>query len=548
MLSNTSRSGARIRAPRFLLLLLAACFAMAASGARPPRPLSAGSLEPRLSEGPAASPLQGAPQVIPIRASFTSVQWEGWGTTLGWWANFAGTYPEEEHAELLDLLFDSNTGLGLNIARYNIGAGFNASIDPQFTSEPLAFMATPGFRAAPGAPYDWSAGAAQRRVLAGARRRGVSVLEAIAFSPPWWMTVSGSVAGGYYKGAENLNPFFRDAFAEYLTDIIAHFGRELGVPFASLAPFNEPVEDWWVAGGKKEGCSVSPGGISEVLAGAAARLASRRLATRVSAADAWLSDTARMLANLSAAALAAVSRINVHSYLCSPHEGGPGHPRTEVRKLAAALGKPVWVSEIGPQDLPFADELDTALEMAAYVARDINELQATAWVYWQALEQKNVGAGWYWGLLQLEGDFNTSEPLRFIIMKQYYMLMHFTRWFRPGCRFVTLQPELQDAVLAAWDPSSARLSVVLINPSPAADTVLLKLEGFTSSGPVALSCYLTSSADDHRLVGGQTFASRPETLAVTRAARSMQTLVLDGVLLQGAAPGRDLSAGGDAVA
>src|SRR5215510_375126 len=53
-------------------------------------------------------------------------RWEGWGTSLAWWANVFG-----DRDDLADLFFTTGTvsysgaslpGLGLNIARYNLGA------------------------------------------------------------------------------------------------------------------------------------------------------------------------------------------------------------------------------------------------------------------------------------------------------------------------------------------------------------------------------------------------------------------------------------------
>ncbi len=46
---------------------------------------------------------------------------EGWGTSLCWFANVAGGYPDPLREYLADLLFDVQRGLGLQIARYNIG-------------------------------------------------------------------------------------------------------------------------------------------------------------------------------------------------------------------------------------------------------------------------------------------------------------------------------------------------------------------------------------------------------------------------------------------
>ena len=59
----------------------------------------------------------------PARCAAGKVQqtFEGWGTSLCWFANVAGAYPDPLRNYLADLLFDPARGLGLQIARYNIG-------------------------------------------------------------------------------------------------------------------------------------------------------------------------------------------------------------------------------------------------------------------------------------------------------------------------------------------------------------------------------------------------------------------------------------------
>jgi hypothetical protein len=44
-------------------------------------------------------------------------EFEGWGTSLCWFANVAGGYPNPLRNYLADLLFDVEKGLGLQICR-----------------------------------------------------------------------------------------------------------------------------------------------------------------------------------------------------------------------------------------------------------------------------------------------------------------------------------------------------------------------------------------------------------------------------------------------
>src|SRR5450756_683002 len=55
---------------------------------------------------------------------------EGWGTSLVWFANATGDYPDEIREQLAEMVFGED-GLNLNIARYNIGGG-NAPDVPDY--------------------------------------------------------------------------------------------------------------------------------------------------------------------------------------------------------------------------------------------------------------------------------------------------------------------------------------------------------------------------------------------------------------------------------
>ena len=48
---------------------------------------------------------------------------EGWGTSLCWWAVKAGAWSEANRSKLLGAIADPDTGLGYTIFRYNIGGG-----------------------------------------------------------------------------------------------------------------------------------------------------------------------------------------------------------------------------------------------------------------------------------------------------------------------------------------------------------------------------------------------------------------------------------------
>src|SRR4051794_9160274 len=78
---------------------------------------------------PAAS-AAGTPVRITPNPAYASEPFEGWGTSLVWFANATGGYPEQVRQNLFDKVFGED-GLNLNIARYNIGGG-NATDVPSY--------------------------------------------------------------------------------------------------------------------------------------------------------------------------------------------------------------------------------------------------------------------------------------------------------------------------------------------------------------------------------------------------------------------------------
>lgn len=78
------------------------------------------------SEAAAAETAVTTVKLDPSNASpFNNGEFEGWGTSLCWWANRVGY--SEKLTEQAGELFFSEDGLGLDIARYNIGGGDDPS-------------------------------------------------------------------------------------------------------------------------------------------------------------------------------------------------------------------------------------------------------------------------------------------------------------------------------------------------------------------------------------------------------------------------------------
>ena len=115
---------------------------------------------------------------------------QGWGTSLAWWAHIVGGFPQHIRENYLKRIFHPDHGLGFTVARYNIGGGENPKY--HFLRQRAAI---PGYTPHP-PHFNWAADKNQRLILHECMAMGVNQVQAFSNSPPWYMTVSGSVTGG----------------------------------------------------------------------------------------------------------------------------------------------------------------------------------------------------------------------------------------------------------------------------------------------------------------------------------------------------------------
>src|SRR5215475_2787970 len=201
---------------------------------------------------------------------------QGWGTSLAWWANALGKplhdtsgWSPVERTRIENLLFGApsvnippgNEGivfpnLGLNVVRYNIGA---STLGPSACTHPFRLAGAVPTPAQSGSPdpatWNWTADANQIRVLKDADSiiRGTGstpVYEAFANSPPFWMLTNNCPQGAptiapthNIPNAQNaLTPGDEQLYVDYLAQVVHRFRTDLnlGITFSTIAPFNEP--------------------------------------------------------------------------------------------------------------------------------------------------------------------------------------------------------------------------------------------------------------------------------------------------------------------
>jgi hypothetical protein len=581
-----------------------------------------------------------AQTTVSIDAAMSNQTFEGWGTSLAWWANSAGTWTNTtNYNNLMSSLFSPTSGLGLSYIRYNIGGGdtsncgVNATVNDTgagagtnqfnysgsgwgYSNQPGAYssdnhydgtandyytfqfvgtqvtvygswapnngilaysvdggtettldlyagtrtddqilfvtplMASgthtlkvrvtgtkdslstgywvpadridvnptmscilPAYHAIGGyeptqGTYDWTADAAQRKVAQGAQGYGANLLDAVSYSPPYWMTLSGTSQGGT-NGAPNLASGYSGSgsgsFADYLATVAQHFAQNWGITFHHIDPLNEPGQSWWTAGdGKQEGCGFTQSGQASMIQSLATALANKGLAaTGVAAMDEFLEGTGNGLSTNTAAAefynydgttKGNFGRINSHGY---------SSPAGSVALYNAGMlwGKAVTMSEWGSSD-------KTGKDISNQIMTDIDQTHVVAFSIWQPD---------YPSLLTI--DYTNQS---YALNEAYYVYANFTRFIRPGYRFVAISDPNS---VAAFNEKTQTLVIVTKNWSSTNQSNTYNLNNFSSLGS-SVTVYRTSATENLANVTGATISNA--SFNYTANANSVTTFVISG--------------------
>ncbi|MCR5824277.1 MAG: hypothetical protein K6G60_07610 [Lachnospiraceae bacterium] len=433
-------------------------------------------------------------------------EFEGWGTSLCWWANRLG-YSITLAEKSARAFFDPVKGIGMNIGRYNIGGGDNVT-DPKgpFYHEPhikRSDSEVPGyctdvteidlkaqdkryyeenftradFDCGYAWNYDWEADRRQMNILKAAMKAAGDefIAEAFSNSPPYFMTVSGCSSGGEDPGEDNLREDSVKAFAVYLSDVVEHWKNEGVVTFQSIDPMNEPASSYWKFNSEKqEGCHFSQGkSQSEILVALKKELEKKGIDMILCASDETSIDVAiESYEALSEEAKKAVDRIDTHSYM--------GDKRVLLKETAEKAGKNLWMSEVDGADGLFAvgeenSGMRAALGIANAIITDLNRLKPTAWIMWDAVDLHVDSQNEFDTCTRSEADRITEEGLPFwgiaiadhdreelLLGKKYYAFGQFSKYIRPGYCLI----DSCDTCTAAFNPKDGTAVVVALNKEP----------------------------------------------------------------------------------
>ncbi|MBR5371774.1 MAG: discoidin domain-containing protein [Oscillospiraceae bacterium] len=500
-----------MKTKRFLSALLAAC----------------------MTAGFAASvPLSGSAANTVVISPFDTYAinhgvFEGWGTSLCWWANRVG-YSDSLAQQAADTFYGDD-GLRLNICRFNIGGGD----DPTHDHITRTDSNMPGYTVYNNGKvsYDWTADANQRNVLQRCVKAAGddAIVEMFSNSPPYWMCKSGCSTGNTNPGANNLKDDCYDDFAEYLAEVCKHYQDEWGIKVQSVEPVNEPYTNFWGANSpKQEGCHFDIGNSESTIIMELKKSMEKRSMGDVilCGTDETSIDTQIDAYNaLSAEAKAAISRIDTHTY--------GGSKRGQLKDLAISAGKNLWMSEVDGKGEAGqnAGAMAPGLWLSERITADCNGMNASAWILWQVIDSHVCAAGYngkkdggmlnmnagFWGTAVADHDKDTI-----VLSKKYYCFGQYSRYIRPGMTMLNSS----GSTMAAFDKENGQVVLVAYNTSASASALSFDLSQFETVGASAQTIR-TSNTENWADVGKTALTG--SLLNVSLAPNSVTTFIIDGV-------------------
>lgn len=431
---------------------------------------------------------------------------EGWGTSLCWWAHRIGYSPEltEKSAEL----FFSEKGLNLNIMRYNIGGGD----DPTHKHITRTDSIIPGwlYKDDNGSySYNYTADKNQLNVMKAAYvSAGENALvEVFSNSPPYFMTISGCTGGNTDPGKNNLRDDCYTDFAEYIAHVTEYINNTLNIKVYCVSPMNEPDTDYWHANSEKqEGCHYDPGeSQNKIITETAKAIKSKGLDhIKIVASDETATDKQLNEYKLYSDEVRSVlDRVNTHTY---------DTPKSKaLGELMKKDGMNIWMSETDWSNTAGEDagEMGAALWFGKKIISDINDLSPSAWVIWLVIDNHKSKDGFmgnkdsgipstdngYWGVAFADHDEN-----EILLSKKYYAFGQFSRYIRPGDTII----HVDSLTLGAINSATGRITVVCVNDKKTATEKRIDFSEFKNAKS---TIHVVRTSDS--LIDGENWAQLP---------------------------------------
>ncbi len=443
-------------------------------------------------------------QTIGVNQYETHQTFETFGTSSCWWSQ---TIADEEIArEIARLLYDDETGLGLDIYRYNIGGGEADNPDCRIWDVNRRTESFYVMNPETGEyEYDFTRDANARRMLDMAVEYGAEEVILFCNSPHFSMTASGHASGGLTDYASNLPKENYDEFVDYVLTIADWFVAE-GYPVTAISPINEPQWSWggeWVG---QEGCHYSADEAVELLELFAVTMQARKSPYKLRGPESG---------ELSPGYYEYIDKFFASEILNEFCDTYSGHSywidnRFDLKTMAGDKfrneypDKKLEMSEWC--ELPMtldSTTIDSGLYMANIIIQDLNLLGAVSWQSWTAVNGDGVL------------DIVNGELVKY---NRYYAYKHFSQFIKEGMTRVTVMDSLEDESRVTSTAFRGDGETVMILVNNAEESKDIRLYGFYD----AMDVYRTDAETNCEKIYSDDFERN-----ITLPAKSITTIVLE---------------------
>lgn len=395
---------------------------------------------------------------------------KGIGASGAWWAQIVGGWDHIDEGSgksvrdiIAELLYNKETGIGLGIYRYNIGAGSKHSGRGEY-SQPA--RATECFEVSP-CEYDWNRDKNAVYMMKKCVENGADEVIFFVNSPIERLTKNGLAHNKKHQlFHENISKKNYKQFAKYCLDVTEHFIQE-GIPVKYLSPVNEPI---WVWNGGQEGCFYRPRSVKKVFKVFVNELDKRdslknlKLSGAESGDLRWFnkSYTRQLLKDKNVRKR--LDGVDVHSY-CLPLPLPIAVPFLNdrlsfVNRFRKWMDKnypdvPVIMSEWTHMQGGRDYGMDSALITATTMHEDFTLLNAVSWQHWIAVSEVDYCDG----LIYINLEDKTFE-----MTKRYYVTGNFSKYVKTGSKRIEVSSDDRDVLVVAFKKDTETV-IILINNS-----------------------------------------------------------------------------------
>lgn len=354
---------------------------------------------------------------------------KGWGTSACWWSQYCTGKAADDIAQLLY----GNSGLKLNIYRYNVGAGTdenNCRVDnPWRRTESFMLYDNEAEETSWDFSRDKNAVEMMKKCLA---LGNIDTLILFANSPHYSQTSTGQASGSLLYHTCNIPKSKYRAFADYFLTVTKHFLDE-GLPVKYISPINEPQWKWGGSFVWQEGCHYETEELIEIYHIFAEEIIKRDLPVRLYGPEsgAMLEYTEEYLEALlkDDLIMQVLDVFAYHSY----HNDDDPEIRYKFKKEIVEPHPELRFDMSEWCELPnksHTKNFKGALITARIIGQDIIYGGAESWTSWVAVNQisiKEDGFDYGDATITASDDFS-----KWSIAERYYGFAHFSKFIPVG--------------------------------------------------------------------------------------------------------------------